>query len=118
MGGYPVPDAAAILGAAFAMQSALIAKVVLARRLAVDKQFDPPAQTAPTLLAKEDLATLSAKSALKKQLGKGDYHKGKGRDRYQPYRGNGKVKGKGKGKGKVKGPSRHFPASRQATDVP
>ena len=118
MGSYPVPDAAAILEAAFSMQSAFIAKVVLARKLAVDKQFDPPAQTAPMLLAKEDLATLSAKSALKKQLGKGDYHKGKGRDRYQPYRGNGKVKGKGKGKGKVKGPSRHFPASRQATDVP
>ena len=111
---YPVPDAAAIPEAAFAMQSALVAKVVSARKLAVDKRFDPPAQTAPMLLAKEGLATLSAKMALKKRLGKGDYGKGKGRDWYQPYRGN--CKGKGRGKGKGKGPSCPFPASRQASD--
>ena len=58
MESYSVPDAATILEAACAMQSALVAKVVLARKLAVDKRFDPPAQTAPMLLAKEDLATL------------------------------------------------------------
>ena len=61
----PVLDAAAIPEPAFAMQPALVAKVVLARRFAVDKWFDPPAQTAPMPLAKEDLAILSAKTALK-----------------------------------------------------
>ena len=116
MGSYPAPDAAAILEAAFAMQPTLVAEVLLARKLAVDKRIDPPAQTAPVLLAKEGLATLPAKTAPKKQLGKGGCGEGKGRDRYQPYKGNGKGKGGGKGKGK--GPSRPFPASRQASDAP
>ena len=43
MDSYPVLGAAAILEAAFATQSALIAKVVLARKQDVDKRFDPPA---------------------------------------------------------------------------
>ena len=92
------------------MQVAPIAKVVLARKLVVDKWFDPPAQTAS--MQPKKTSPPYAKMVLKRQLGKGGYGKGKGRDRYQPYRGN------GKGNGKGKGPSHHLPASRQARDDP
>ena len=81
----PGLDPATIVEATFANVAALVNTIADSRKQAVDARFKT-AKTEPALFAKEDLATLQARSNVAKALAPGkQWDKSQSRGRDKPY---------------------------------